>query len=116
MSSCVVILAAVIRAFLLATVLFASPAPTMAPLPTPTSTRISVTAVNSLNTTTNTRAISLNTGLTLQVELRAFDTGGAAPQVGAIDAFRDQSWLPFFGYYGYATFTQHGIAYHAKRS
>mgnify|MGYP000913344808 CR=1 FL=1 len=116
MSSSVAILAAGMRAVLLATALLASLAPSLAPLPTTAPTPLSITAVSSLNTTTNTWAISLNTGLTLQVELRAFDTGGAAPQVGAIDVFRDQGWLPIFGYYGYATFTQHGIAYHAMRS
>jgi len=72
-----------------------------------------ITSVSTLDMGTNTWTIQLSSGDTLRVELRAFDTGGKSPSVGAISNFRDQGWLPILGYYGYATFDQHGIAYHA---
>ena len=72
-----------------------------------------ITSVSTLDMGTNTWTIQLSSGDTLRVELRAFDTGGKSPSVGAISNFSDQGWLPFLGYYGYATFDQNGIAYHA---
>jgi hypothetical protein len=74
-----------------------------------------ITSVATLDTGTNTWTIRLSSGDTLRVELRAFDTGGKAPSVGAISNFSDQGWLPILGYYGYATFAQSGITYHATR-
>jgi hypothetical protein len=72
-----------------------------------------ITSVATLDTGTNTWTIQLSSGDMLRVELRAFDTGGKSPAVGAISNFSDQGWLPILGYYGYATFTQSGITYHA---
>jgi hypothetical protein len=72
-----------------------------------------ITSVSTLDVSTNTWTIRLSSGDTLRVELRAFDTGGKSPGVGAISNFSDQSWLPILGYYGYATFLQNGITYHA---
>jgi hypothetical protein len=74
-----------------------------------------ITSVSPLDLGTNTWPIQLSSGYSLRVELRAFDTGGKSPSVGAISNFSDQGWLPILGYYGYATFDQNGIAYHATR-
>ena len=72
-----------------------------------------ITSVSTLDVSTNTWTIRLSSGDTLHVELRAFDTGGKSPSVGTISNFSDQGWLPILGYYGYATFLQSGITYHA---
>ena len=72
-----------------------------------------ITSVSTLDMGTNTWTIQLSSGDTLRVELRAFDTGGKSPSVGQVSNFSDQGWLPILGYYGYATFDQNGIAYHA---
>ena len=79
-----------------------------------TTSDLSITSVSGLNASTNEWTITLSTGSTLRVENRVFDTGGSAPQIGAIADFDDQGWFPILGYYGYATFTQHAIRYHAK--
>lgn len=71
--------------------------------------------VSPLDVSTNTWTITLSSGDTMRVDLRAFETGGKAPTVGAISSFSDQGWLPILGYYGYATFVQHEITYHATR-
>ena len=80
---------------------------------TPSASALRITSVSTLDMGTNTWTIQLSSGDTLRVELRAFDTGGKSPSVGAISNFSDQGWLPILGYYGYATFDQNGIAYHA---
>ena len=72
-----------------------------------------ITNVSTLDMSTNTWTIQLSSGDSLRVELRAFDTGGKSPSIGAISNFSDQGWLPILGYYGYATFDQNGIVYHA---
>lgn len=72
-----------------------------------------ITSVSTLDLGTNTWTIQLSSGDSLRVELRAFDTGGKSPSVGLVSNFSDQGWLPILGYYGYATFDQNGIAYHA---
>jgi hypothetical protein len=72
-----------------------------------------ITSVSTLDLGTNTWTIQQSSGDSLRVELRAFDTGGKAPSVGPISNFSDQGWLPILGYYGYATFDQNGIVYHA---
>jgi len=69
--------------------------------------------VSPLDVSTNTWTITLSGGDTLRVELRAFETGGKAPTIGTISSFSDQGWLPILGYYGYATFVQNGLTYHA---
>ena len=76
---------------------------------------IRVTSVSALDTKNNGWMVSLSNGATLFVELRAFDTHGQSPSIGAISNFSDQGWLPILGYYGYATFTQNGVTYHAHR-
>ena len=48
-----------------------------------------------------------------QFNVVTVETGGKAPVVGAVSSFSDQGWLPILGYYGYATFVQNGLTYHA---
>ena len=74
---------------------------------------VRIIRVSPLDVSTNTWTITLSSGDTMQVELRAFETGGTSPTVGTISNFSDQGWLPILGYYGYATFVQHDITYHA---
>jgi hypothetical protein len=99
----------------IAAVLTVLPARRIAAAPRAVAAAVTITAVSELNPKTNERTIQLSTGETLRVEIRIFDTYGAAPTRGPISDFHDQRWLPILGYYGYATFTQHDIHYHAKR-
>lgn len=92
--------------------LCALPARAIAAPPLSTSA-VQIVSVSALDLGTNTWTIGLSTHDTLHVELRAFDTGGTSPSVGPISSFSDQGWLPILGYYGYATFVQKGITYHA---
>jgi hypothetical protein len=73
---------------------------------------ISVTSVSGLHD--NGWTVSLSNGVTLFVGVRAFETGGHAPQVGPVQNFQDQGWF-IFSYYGYASFTQGTITYHGYR-
>ena len=74
-----------------------------------------ITSASALNDRSNCWTVRLSSGVTLQVEKRAFDTGGHSPAVGAIGGFRDQHWLPIIGYFGYATFVQGGVTYYGYR-
>jgi len=76
---------------------------------------IRVTSVSALDTKNNGWTVSLSNGATMFVELRAFDTQGQSPSIGVISNFSDQGWFPILGYYGYATFVQNGVTYHALR-
>jgi len=76
---------------------------------------IRVTSISTLDTKNNGWTVGLSNGATMFVELRAFDTHGQSPSIGAISNFSDQGWLPILGYYGYATFSQNGVTYHAHR-
>ena len=76
---------------------------------------IRVTSVSALDTKNNGWTVSLSNDATMFVELRAFDTHGQAPSIGVISNFSDQGWFPILGYYGYATFAQNGVTYHAHR-
>jgi hypothetical protein len=78
-------------------------------------TPLTITSVSALNTHTICWTVKLSSGVTLQIEKRAFDTGGTNPAVGAITNFRDQGWLPILGYFGYATFVQSGVTYYGYR-
>lgn len=106
------IIASLALAALIIATAFALPAHT-AHATTRSASALRITSVSALDLGTNTWTIQLSSGDSLRVELRAFDTGGKAPSVGAISNFSDQAWLPILGYYGYATFDQNGIAYHA---
>ncbi len=74
-----------------------------------------ITSVSALKDRTNCWTVRLSAGATLNVEKRAFDTGGTAPAIGAISTFRDQHWLPILGYFGYATFVQSGVTFYGYR-
>jgi len=74
---------------------------------------VQITSVSALDMRTNIWTVELSSHDILHVELRAFETGGKAPVVGTISSFSDQGWLPILGYYGYATFVQNGLTYHA---
>ncbi len=76
---------------------------------------LTITHVSALDTTNNGWTVELSDGTVLFVELRAFETGSIAPAAGAMTNFADQGWLPILGYYGYATFQQHGRTYHGYR-
>ena len=103
--------AQILTILILASAFFLSSQPSAAaPRFAPT---IRIASVSTLDLGTNTWTIQLSSGDSLRVELRAFDTGGKAPSVGQVSNFSDQGWLPILGYYGYATFDQNGIAYHA---
>ncbi len=82
---------------------------------TPSGAALRITSVSALNMQSNCWTVELSNGVTLQVEKRAFDTGGANPAIGAITNFHDQGWLPILGYFGYATFMQSGVTYHGYR-
>jgi hypothetical protein len=82
---------------------------------TPSAASLRITSASALNDRTNCWTVRLSSGVTLQVEKRAFDTGGHNPAVGAISGFRDQHWLPILGYFGYATFVQGGVTYYGYR-
>jgi len=76
---------------------------------------LNITSVSTLNMHTNCWTVKLSNGVTLQVEKRAFDTGGTNPAIGAISSFHDQHWLPILGYFGYATFVQNRVTYYGYR-
>jgi hypothetical protein len=82
---------------------------------TPSAASLRITSASALNDRTNCWTVRLSNGATLQVEKRAFDTGGHNPAVGGISGFRDQHWLPILGYFGYATFVQGGVTYYGYR-
>lgn len=82
---------------------------------TPSAGSLRITSASALNGRTNCWTVTLSNSVTLQVEKRAFDTGGANPVIGAISSFRDQHWLPILGYFGYATFVQSGVTYYGYR-
>ncbi len=82
---------------------------------TPSAAVLRITSVSTLNMHTNCWTVKLSSGIALQVEKRAFDTGGTNPAVAAISNFRDQHWLPILGYFGYATFVQGGVTYYGYR-
>jgi hypothetical protein len=102
-----------IAAFIIAIAIFATPAhrTIAAPIASP---EVSITSVSTLNLATNCWAVTLSSGDTLQVELRALN-GAGAPHRGAISNFIDQGWLPILGYYGFATFDQNGRHFYAHR-
>lgn len=77
-------------------------------------TQLRITSVSVLSAQ-NLWSARLSNGVTLRVEKRAFTTGGSAPAPGNVTDFRDQSWLPILGYYGYASFAQSGVTYYGYR-
>jgi len=81
----------------------------------PSGAALRITSVSTLNMQTNCWTVELSNGVTLQVEKRAFDTGGANPAIGAISNFHDQHWLPIVGYFGSATFVQGRVTYYGYR-
>lgn len=110
----------IITAFLLFTLALAAiryvlpPRAAAAAPRTSATTLMSITAVSRLDPWTNEWTVTLSSGTTLRVENRVFDVGGTSPRVGPIADFHDQGWLPILGYYGYATFSQNNLHYHAK--
>ena len=82
---------------------------------TPSAASLRISSASALNDRTNCWTVKLSNGVTLQVEKRAFDSGGHNPAAGAISGFHDQHWLPILGYFGYATFVQGGVTYYGYR-
>jgi hypothetical protein len=108
------IVASLILATLIVSAVFSMTAGSAVAAP-PSSSALRIMSVSALSDRTHCWTANLSSGTTLQVEKRAFDTGGSNPVVGAISDFRDQGWLPLLGYFGYATFVQNGVTYHAYR-
>jgi hypothetical protein len=107
-------------AMILAAVLAMTSTPSHAASPSTAATCSSGKAVGTLSiievcpSKTGGWQVTLSNGTVLQIERRALDNNQAiAP--GAITNFQDQGWLPLLGYYGYASFVQHGVTYKGYR-